>query len=116
MGIVGILTEALRALRAARGWDQQTLAHRVGIDPSVISRLERGLQEDTRLSVLLALARAFQVSTDVLLVDPVIPPALNGDLLAAITTLAQLAPAQQRQVAALLRAYVANLPDQGEAG
>jgi len=35
----------------------------------VISRLERGLQADTRRSVLLALARTFQVSTDLLLVD-----------------------------------------------
>ena len=111
---MGILTEALRALRAARGWDQQTLAQRAGIDPSVVSRLERGLQEDSRLSVLVALARAFQVSTDLLLVNPTIVPAIEADLAAAIATLAQLSPAQQRQVAALLRAYMAHLPDQDQ--
>lgn len=104
-------TEALRALREGRGWDQQTLARQAGIDPSVISRLERGLQDDMRVSVLVALARALQTPMDLLLVEPVAAPALGAELTGAIAALGQLAPAQQRQVAALLRAYMSALPE-----
>ncbi len=111
MADIVLNTQALRALRDVRGWDQQTLAQRAGVDPSVISRLERGLQDDMRVSVLVALARTFQVSTDLLLVDPGVSPAMSADLSAAVVTLGQLSPAQQHQVAALLRAYMANLPD-----
>lgn len=104
-------TELLRALRVGRGWDQQTLARQAGVDPSVISRLERGLQDDMRASVLVALSRAFQIPVDLLLVEPVAPPALSPDLTAAVAALGHLSPAQQRQVAALLQAYVAHVPD-----
>ncbi len=104
-------TELLRALREGRGWDQLTLARQAGIDPSVISRLERGLQEDMRASVLLALARTLQTPVDLLLAVPVAPPTLGAELTGAIAALGDLAPAQQRQVAALLRAYVATLPE-----
>jgi transcriptional regulator with XRE-family HTH domain len=111
MADIVLNTEALRALREARGWDQLTLAQRAGVDPSVISRVERGLQDDMRVSVLVALARTFQVSTDFLLVDPVTPLAMSDDLSAAVVTLGQLSVARQRQVAALLRAYLTHLPD-----
>lgn len=104
-------TELLRSLREGRGWDQLTLAREAGIDPWVISRLERGLQDDMRVSVLVAVARALQTPVDLLLVEPIVTPALGAELTGAIATLAELAPAQQRQVAALLRAYVATLPE-----
>lgn len=103
--------DVLRSLREGRGWDQLTLARQAGIDPSVVSRLERGLQDDMRVSVLVALSRALQVSTDHLLVEPVASPALSAELTGAVAALAELAPAQQRQVAALLMAYVATLPE-----
>lgn len=94
-----------------RGWDRQTLATREGIDPSVISRLERGLQDDMRASVLSALARVFQVRVELLLAEPLAPPALGTELTGAVAALGPLSPAQQRQVAALLRAYISTLPD-----
>lgn len=101
----------LRALRESRGWDQLTLAREAGVDPSVVSRLERNLQDDLRASVLVALARAFAVPVDALLVEPAVVPPLGADLAAAIARLGALSLAQQRQVAALLTAYVQTLPE-----
>src|SRR5262245_12483214 len=54
-------TQALRSLREAKGWDQQTLASAAGVDPSVVSRLERGLQVDLKASVLVGLAYALDI-------------------------------------------------------
>jgi len=101
----------LRALREAQGWDQQTLAQHAGIDPSVVSRLERGLQDDLRASVLVAFARALTTPVDSLLLDIPLPPRFDPDLTAALAKLDGLSSAQQRQIAALLRAYVATIPD-----
>ena len=54
-------------LRESRGWDQRQLAKEANIDPSVISRLERSLQSDTRLSVIVAIATALKVDVQTLL-------------------------------------------------
>jgi transcriptional regulator with XRE-family HTH domain len=105
--------QVLRSLREARGWDQLTLATTAGVDPSVVSRLERGLQQDLKASVLVALARALETPVDALLMASAqhIPPALIAELTAAITELATLPQAQQRHVAAIVRAYLAALPE-----
>jgi transcriptional regulator with XRE-family HTH domain len=100
----------LRALREARGWDQQTLAREAGVDPSVISRLERGLQDDFRVSVLVALARTLAIPVDSILAEPAVTPALDAELAAIVSQLGALTSAQQRQVAAILSAYLATLP------
>src|SRR5687768_3834103 len=104
--------QALRSLRESKRWDQQTLAHAAGIDPSVVSRLERGLQTDLKASILVALANALDVSVDALLsasgrhIDGTPIP----ELAAVMTELLQLPEPQQRQVAAILRAYLSSLP------
>lgn len=67
MGFINI--EQLVALRTAKGWDQKQLAEAAGIDRSVISRLERGLQADCRVSILVAIAAALDVPPDVLILD-----------------------------------------------
>jgi transcriptional regulator with XRE-family HTH domain len=51
----------LRAVRIRRGWRQVDLADRVGVDRSVISRLERGAVESASLGTLLAVARGLDV-------------------------------------------------------
>lgn len=118
----------LKSLRAIKAWDQQTLATKAGIDRSIISRLERGLQQDLRVSVLVGLARALSVSVDSLLLDP---PSqyqgatsegqsqqqlasqeitLSGPLNVLLPDLAELSGEQQMQVAAIIRAYIHNQP------
>ena len=101
-------TERLQALRVARGWDRHTLATRAGISPSVITRIERGLQTDLRVSILLALAVTLDVPLDALVLRPqALSGPLQAELSAALLRLETLSQAQQRQVAALLIAYVA---------
>lgn len=104
--------QALRLIREAKGWDQLTLARAAGVDPSVISRLERGIQGDLRASVLVSLARALHTSVDSLLAAPhqQTPSAVVLELAAVIEELPQLPVVYQRHVAALLRAYLAALP------
>jgi len=105
--------QVLRALREARGWDQQTLATNADVDPSVVSRLERGLQQNLRASVLVALAHALDVAVDTLLAaaHQHTSPAFVAELTAAIHGLMNLSPAQQRQVAAIVQGYVSTLPE-----
>jgi DNA-binding XRE family transcriptional regulator len=103
----------LRALREARGWDQLTLARAAGIDPSVISRLERGIQGDLRASVLISIARALNTSVDSLLTSPHEhqQSEMLIELTAVLAELPKLEGPHQRQVAALLRAYLTTLSD-----
>ncbi len=104
--------QTLRTMREARGWDQATLARAAGVDQSVISRLERGQQSDLRASVLIGLARAFQTPVDSLLATPYPyePSNLRPELARVVANLAKLGEVQQRQVAAILRAYISTLP------
>jgi transcriptional regulator with XRE-family HTH domain len=109
----GILdTQTLRTLREAKGWDQATLARIAGVDQSVVSRLERGIQGDLRASVLIGLARAFQTPVDSLLATPYPyePATLLPELARVVADLALLDEEQQRHVAGILRAYISGLP------
>lgn len=103
---------AIRSIREARGWDQQTLARAAGVNPSVVSRLERGLQDDLKASVLVAIAQALSVPTDHLLQSAYRQdlPEVTPELAETMAELSALPPAQQRQVLALLRAYLSTLP------
>lgn len=106
----------LRSMREARGWDQATLARAAGVDQSVISRLERGIQPDLRASVLIGLARAFQTPVDALLAIPYPyqPTTLQPELVRVVADLAKLGEVQQRQAAAILRAYISTIPASDE--
>src|SRR5689334_6707165 len=57
-------------LRRAKEWDQQTLAQKADIPASVLSRLERDLQEDCTISVLSKIAGTLGVTVDSLLRQP----------------------------------------------
>lgn len=107
MGIV-VDGGALRSLRESRGWNRKTLAMAAGIDPSVISRLERGLQSDLRASVLVALARALSVPVDALIADRQRdqPSDLVPELTSLIAELGNVSEAEQRQLATILRGYL----------
>ena len=47
----------LATLRREAGLSQVHLAKKTGLDPSAIAKLERGIQDNPKLSTLLALAR-----------------------------------------------------------
>jgi transcriptional regulator with XRE-family HTH domain len=104
---------ALRALREARGMDQQTLAAQAGIAKSVVSRLERGHQKDFRASVLIRLAQTLGTTVDALLLTPEPPPqpTFSGELAAVLPDVQILSRLHQRRIAALLRAYLSVMPD-----
>ena len=104
--------QVLRALREARGWDQQTLAANAEIDPSVVSRLERGLQHNLRASVLVALADALDTPVDTLLdrAHQRASPVFEAELTAILSQLSRISPAHQRQVAAILQSYLSTIP------
>ena len=104
----------LRLHREAKGWDQLTLAHKAGIDPSVVSRLERGLQSDLRASVLISLAVALEVTVDALLPQSLhlVSPNEALELSPLLTVIEHLPLPYQRQVAALLHGYLSTMPDQ----
>ncbi|MVN88512.1 helix-turn-helix domain-containing protein [Deinococcus sp. HMF7620] len=59
----------IRALRTARGWSQDTLAHQAGLNRSYPHKIEVGLI-DLRYSTLLRLAAAFELSPAELLTFP----------------------------------------------
>lgn len=102
----------LRSLREAKGWDRQTLARVASISPSVVTRLERGLQPDLRVSVLLALARALDVTPNDLLLPSgaTATSPLVAELTAVMPALAGLPAPEQRRIAAMLRGYL-NVPE-----
>jgi transcriptional regulator with XRE-family HTH domain len=51
----------VRAARLAHGWTQEELAHRAGLAPVQVSRIERGARE-VRLTTLLRLITALEAS------------------------------------------------------
>jgi transcriptional regulator with XRE-family HTH domain len=102
--------DTLRILRETKGWDQQTLARRTGIDASVVSRLERGLQTDLKASVLIKLAQSLGVSLDVLVSHQTESHRLIGDLEVLLPQLQELSPGHQRQLAAIIRGYLTAMP------
>jgi transcriptional regulator with XRE-family HTH domain len=72
---VGEIGENLRSLRARRGWSREALAYHSGVSWSAITQIESARRKDLRLSSLLALANALDVSVDYL-VGTMSPPSL----------------------------------------
>jgi len=107
--------DVLRRLRLSRGLTGRELARAAEVDHSVISRVERGVQRDMSVSVLLAVARILRTSIDSLLVAPSHDetrehPALIAELRAEIFALSDVPIAYQRHLARLLHAYRLGLP------
>jgi len=63
----------LRPLRLERGWTQQELARRSGVDQPTISRIENGHTRGVGLGTIERLAYALGVSP-LLLLEPAPPP------------------------------------------
>jgi transcriptional regulator with XRE-family HTH domain len=56
--------DKIRELREAKKMSQQALAFATGLSMSVISQIERGVNQEPRLGTLKALAQALGVSLD----------------------------------------------------
>ena len=98
-------------LRRKRKWEQQQLAKEAGVAKSVISRLERGLQDDFKISVIAAVAKALGVSVDSLLLhSQVDTDDIDGELQEIMLKLSKQPKTIQRQAAGILRGYLATLP------
>lgn len=103
-------------LRKARGWEQQDLADAANVARSVISRMERSIQSDFQVSVLISVASAFGVSTDSLLMpeyqqeQPTIAPELQS----AVSQLSERPTAVQKLAASVLTGLLNGLDDSDE--
>jgi len=93
---------------------QRELARASGVAASVISRVERGLQADLKVSVLVALSDALRVPVGELLLTAQrpVPAELSQELAAVVAVLARR-PEEQQQLgagvvlaASLIRAVV----------
>lgn len=104
-------------LRKARGWEQQDLADAANVARSVISRMERNIQSDFQVSVLISVASAFGVSTDSLLMpeyqqeQPTIAPELQS----AVSQLSERPTAVQKLAASVLTGLLNGLDNDDEA-
>ena len=61
------LATRVKELRESKNWNQAQLAEKAGVTRSQVTRLESGETRNINLSFLIALAKAFNVSTDYLL-------------------------------------------------
>jgi transcriptional regulator with XRE-family HTH domain len=101
--------KAIRQLRKQKGWSQQELAKAARVDASVISRLERELQEDTKLSVAVSIATALGVSVNSLVNVAKPSGTIAPELQIAIDQLSQQPEHVQRQAAGILQGYLGTL-------
>jgi transcriptional regulator with XRE-family HTH domain len=110
-----INSKKIRALRESRGWDQYELAAIANINRSVVSRLERGLQTDFKLSVIISIATALGVSVNELLSSYIEETkemqALVPDLNIVIEDLRKRPAEIQHQAAGILRGFLSTLRD-----
>jgi transcriptional regulator with XRE-family HTH domain len=113
MGLVNY--KKIRALRESRGWDQYELAEIANINRSVVSRLERGLQNDFKLSVIISIAEALGVGINELLAsyveDKQVQQLLVPNLEAVIDELKKQPAEVQHQAAGILRGYLSTIRD-----
>lgn len=103
--------EKITQLRKNCGWEQGELAQIANVNPSVISRLERGLQDDFKLSVIVKIANALDVPVDDLLdkSDTENPYELSPELNSAINRLRRHSLIVQNRIAGMISGYLAIL-------
>jgi transcriptional regulator with XRE-family HTH domain len=73
----GRLATAVRAARKRHGWTRETLAHESGLSFAAITQIETGRRAEVRVSSLVSLADALDVSIDYLVRAEVTAPMLE---------------------------------------
>jgi len=101
----------IRSLRKQKGWEQKDLAASAKINPAVISRLERGNQNDFKISVIVSIAAALSVPIDNLLQEEYqfSPPTLSPELQSAISHLNTHPTHVQNRIAGMIEGYLSAL-------
>lgn len=109
MGVVN--GKKITELREQRGLNQYELAEQAGIAPSVVSRLERDLQGDFKISVLASVAKTLNVRVDDLLVEEhqAVEPKLQPELSAVMRDLEDHSEQVQRLAAGVLRGLLSSV-------
>lgn len=95
--------EKVAALRKQQGLDQLGLAEAADVAQSVISRMERGMQSDYKLSVIVAIARVLGVTVDSLLLQSEAIDRLDPEFQAVINILESRNKQTQRLAARIIK-------------
>jgi transcriptional regulator with XRE-family HTH domain len=106
-------TRKIVELREHRGWDQYELAKAANVHASVISRLERSLQKDFKLSVVLSIATALGVTVNEIIQttnqNETNQQSLLPELQEMFDRLSLKTAVIQRQAAGILRGYLSTI-------
>lgn len=73
MALAQVFGIRVRQLRKSRGWNQESLAHAVGLAVTYLGQIERG-QRNPSLAVVERFAQVFQVEAVSLLIPAPCPP------------------------------------------
>lgn len=103
--------EKIAALRKQHGLDQLELAKAADVAQSVISRVEREMQGDYKLSVIVSIARVLGVTVDELLVKGENSGQFDPELQAMITILESRDKQTQRIAARTIRGLLEGLDE-----
>jgi len=104
-------SEAIRRLRLARGWKQEELARRTGVQQTYISKIENGQKDNPTQETLVKLAAAFGITVPDLLKEAGIVGVVADQLgelgvppadLAELTAIWGGLPAEDREMALTL--------------
>ena len=108
-GVMIVLdTAKIRKLRKQRGWDQREFAQNAAINPSVISRLERGMQDDFKFSIIVSIANCLGVTIDQLLKQEYQTnnPKYSTLLASSLERLSQHDTKKQNEVAGMINGFL----------
>ncbi len=105
--------KAIINLRKQKGMDQKTLAEKANINASVLSRLERNLQSDFHVSVVVQIADVLEVSVDNLInrnySESERPIQVDWQLI--VEEMQKQPPRIQKQAAYIMKGYLETLKD-----
>ena len=88
--------QRIRKAREAKGLTQEALANRVGLSPTHISVIERGIKS-ARLETFVAISNALEVSADSLLID-VVEHSIDGVTNEWVERIRKLPPDEQKRI------------------
>ena len=99
-----MIGKRIQALRKARGLTQEQLSQMVDLSPNYLSNIETGLKTP-KLETLIELMNALQCDANALLSD-VVDATLSQESKQISSTLAELAPKDQRRIMKVLQVLI----------